>query len=85
GISSDNITAMEIGKDPEICYLLGVTPGVGMPVGLDDHWGARVIKATGNYGQIFRRNLGTDSALAIPRGFNELWNRGGLLYPGPIR
>ena len=60
-------------------------PGIGTAVGLDDRWGERVIKAVGNYGEAFKRDLGTGSALAIPRGLNELWNRGGLLYPAPIR
>ena len=85
GISSDNVESMKTVNDPEIRYLLGVTPGIGIAVGLDDRWGERVIKAMGNYGQLFKRDLGADSPLAIPRGLNELWSRGGLLYPGPIR
>ncbi|HEY2122862.1 MAG TPA: transporter substrate-binding domain-containing protein [Chthoniobacterales bacterium] len=85
GISSDNLELIKSGNDPEVRYLLGVTPGIGIAVGLDDRWGERVIKAVGNYGEVFKRDLGTDSALAIPRGLNELWNRAGLLYPAPIR
>ena len=85
GISTGNLEVIKSGNDPEVRYLLGVTPGIGIAVGLDDRWGERVIKAVGNYGEVFKRNLGTDSALAIPRGLNELWNRGGLLYPAPIR
>jgi general L-amino acid transport system substrate-binding protein len=85
GIRSDNVDFMKNVSDPEIQYLLGVTPGIGIAVGLDDRWGERVIKAVGNYGQVFKRDLGADSALAIPRGLNELWSHGGLLYPGPIR
>jgi general L-amino acid transport system substrate-binding protein len=85
GISSDNVKIVKTGDDPEIRYLLGVTPGIGIAAGLDDGWGERVIKAVGNYGQLFKRDLGADSPLAIPRGLNELWSRGGLLYPGPIR
>jgi general L-amino acid transport system substrate-binding protein len=85
GISSNKVEIMKTVNDPEIRYLLGVTPGIGIVVGLDDRWGERVIKAVGNYGQLFKRDLGADSPLAIPRGLNELWSRGGLLYPGPIR
>ena len=85
GISSNNLEVIKGGNDPEVRYLLGVTPGIGIAVGLDDRWGERVIKAVGNYREVFKRDLGTDSALAIPRGLNELWNRGGLLYPAPIR
>jgi len=85
GISSDNVDAMTSSPDPEIRYLLGVTPGIGSPVGLDDRWAGRVLKAVGNYGQAFKRDLGADSPLAIPRGLNHLWSHGGLLCPGPIR
>jgi general L-amino acid transport system substrate-binding protein len=85
GIYSDNVDAMKSSTDPEIQYLLGVTPGIGIPVGLDDCWGERVIKAVGNYGQAFKRDLGADCPLAIPRGPNDLWSRGGLLCPSPIR
>jgi general L-amino acid transport system substrate-binding protein len=85
GITSDNVEQMKAVKDPEIQYLLGVTPGIGIAAGLDDRWGERVIKSIGNFGQMFRRDLGADSPLAIPRGLNELWSRGGLLYSQPLR
>ena len=51
GISSDNVDAMKSSTDPEIRYLLGVTPGIGIPVGLDDCWAERVVKAVGSSGQ----------------------------------
>jgi general L-amino acid transport system substrate-binding protein len=85
GITSDNLERMKAVNDPEIQYVLGVTPGIGIVAGLDDGWGERVIKSVGNYGQMFRRDLGADSPLAIPRGFNELWSRGGLLYSQALR
>jgi general L-amino acid transport system substrate-binding protein len=85
GISSDNVERMKAVNDPEIQYVLGVTPGIGSVVGLDDRWGERVIKSVGNYGQMFKRDLGTESALLLPRGLNELWSRGGLLYSQPLR
>ena len=85
GISSDNVERMEAVNDPEIRYLLGVTPGIGTVVGLDDRWGERVIKSVGNYGEMFKRDLGTNSPLSLQRGLNELWNRGGLLYSQPLR
>jgi general L-amino acid transport system substrate-binding protein len=44
-----------------------------------------VIRATGNYSEIFERNLGKDSPLGIERGINALWNAGGLLYVPPVR
>jgi general L-amino acid transport system substrate-binding protein len=85
GIRSDNIDAEKASADIEIKYLLGVTPGIGSVVGLDDHWAERVISAVGNYGQAFNRDLGPESRLAIDRGLNETWRHGGLLYPSPIR
>jgi general L-amino acid transport system substrate-binding protein len=85
GITSENIDASKSSKDPEVLYLLGVTKGIGVPVGLDDQWAERVIKAVGNYGQAFDRDLGTGSGLDIDRGLNQTWRHGGLLYAMPIR
>ena len=48
-------------------------------------WALRAVKAVGNYGEIFERNLGKDTPLAIDRGINALWNAGGLLYAPPVR
>jgi general L-amino acid transport system substrate-binding protein len=84
GITSETIDADKKSKDPEVLYLLGVRPGIGSSVGLDDSWVERVINAVGNYGQAFKRNLGSDSPLAIDRGLNETWRHGGLLFTGPI-
>jgi general L-amino acid transport system substrate-binding protein len=80
GITSENIDNSKSSKNPEVLYLLGVTRGIGKPVGLDDQWAARVIKVVGNYGQVFERDLGTNSGLAIERGLNQSWRHGGLLY-----
>jgi general L-amino acid transport system substrate-binding protein len=84
GITSETIEADKKSQDPEVLYLLGVRPGIGSFVGLDDHWAERVIKAVGNYGQAFKRDLGSVSPLAIERGLNESWRHGGLLFTGPI-
>jgi general L-amino acid transport system substrate-binding protein len=43
------------------------------------------IKAAGNYGEIFERNVGTGSQLKLPRGLNGLWSKGGLMYAIPYR
>jgi general L-amino acid transport system substrate-binding protein len=85
GITSENIDNSKSSKDPEALYLLGVTKGIGKPVGLDDEWATRVIKAVGNYGQAFERDFGVSSGLAIERGLNQTWRHGGLLYPMPIQ
>ena len=84
-ITSENIESSKSSKDPEVLYLLGVTKGIGKAVGLDDQWVARVIKAVGNYGQAFERDLGASSGPAIERGLNQTWRHGGLLYAMPIQ
>lgn len=72
-------------SDPETRHLLGIDPGVGQPLGLDDDWARRAIAAAGNYGEIFDRHLGKGSRFGMPRGLNALWSDGGLLYPLPLR
>jgi general L-amino acid transport system substrate-binding protein len=72
-------------KIPTIRRLLGLEGTFGADIGLDADWAARAIKATGNYAEIFERNLGKDSKLGIARGINALWNAGGLLYVPPVR
>ncbi|MBJ7407860.1 MAG: amino acid ABC transporter substrate-binding protein, partial [Bradyrhizobium sp.] len=48
-------------------------------------WVVRIVKTVGNYGEVFDRNVGAGSPLAINRGINNLWNKGGLQYAPPIR
>ena len=45
---------------------------------LDKDWQARMIASTGNYGDIFSRNLGDTSELKLSRGFNAPLENGGL-------
>ena len=56
--------------------------GETVAMGLDNDWLVRAIKAVGNYGEIYERNIGP---LNIPRGLNNLWNKGGVMYAPPIR
>ena len=65
--------------------LLGVTPGMGKNLGLDEQFAFRAIKQVGNYGEIFEKNLGKGSALKLDRGLNQLWTKGGLMYAMPFR
>ena len=57
---------------------------MGKMMGLDNNWAKNAIAANGNYGEIFDRNLGPKTPLAINRGINALWNAGGLLYAPPM-
>jgi general L-amino acid transport system substrate-binding protein len=72
-------------KKPEVRRLLGAEGTFGADLGLDPDWAARAIKTAGNYGEMFERNLGSQSKLGIARGLNGLWNAGGLLYAPPVR
>ena len=72
-------------KIPTVRRLLGLEGTFGADMGLDADWAAWAIKATGNYSEIFERNLGKGSKLGIERGINALWNAGGLLYVPPVR
>ena len=85
GITSANVEQMQKTDNPMIKRLLGVSPGMGKNLGLDEQFAFRAIKQVGNYGEIFERNLGKSSALKLDRGLNQLWTKGGLLYAMPFR
>jgi general L-amino acid transport system substrate-binding protein len=85
GITSGNVDEMLKSDNPTIKRFLGVTPGMGKALGVDEKWAYEIVKQVGNYGQSFERNVGRDSALKIDRGLNRLWTQGGLQYAWPIR
>ncbi len=86
GVTQANVDALKAtSTDPVVQRLLGATEDTGKLLGLDKEWMARAVKATGNYGEIFERNVGPKSALGLPRGVNSLWNKGGLMYAYPVR
>lgn len=88
GVTSANVEAQaKDARDPQIKRLLGVEGGYGAMLGLSNDWARRAIAAEGNYGEIFARNIGSDSPLDLERGLNAQWNArpGGLIYALPIR
>lgn len=85
GVTQANVEQMKASKDPTVLRLLGVTPGMGKNLGLDEDWAARAIKAVGNYGESFERNVGAGSNLKLDRGLNAQWKQGGLMYAMPFR
>jgi general L-amino acid transport system substrate-binding protein len=85
GITRNNVDDMRVKGNADMKRFLGASPGVGKGLGLDDEWAYRVIKTAGNYGEIYNRHLGRETALDIPRFLNRPWNRGGLLYAIPFR
>jgi general L-amino acid transport system substrate-binding protein len=85
GVTSQNVDAKLKSKNPRVQRLLGVTGGMGTALGLDDKWAYNAIKQVGNYGEIFERNVGPNTKLALQRGLNALWTQGGLMYAAPFR
>ncbi len=85
GITQARVDALKSSADPAVQRVLGVGEDLGKSLGLDREWAARAIKAGGNYGEIFERNVGAASPLKLPRGLNAQWNKGGLLYGLPLR
>jgi general L-amino acid transport system substrate-binding protein len=87
GITQANVDEMKESASPDIRRLLGTEAEtkIGTDLGLDNDWVVQIIKATGNYGEIFERNVGSGSPLKIARGVNALWTKGGLQYGMPIR
>jgi general L-amino acid transport system substrate-binding protein len=87
GITQANVEEMKASDNPEIKRLLGMEADskIGTDLGLGNDWVVNIIKATGNYGEAFERNVGAGSPLKIARGLNALWTKGGLQYAPPIR
>lgn len=71
--------------NPNTRRLLGVTPELGEALKLDRNWAYNIIRAMGNYGEIYTRTMGPDTPVGLERGPNELWTKGGLLYALPLR
>ena len=85
GITQENVDQMKSSTDPVVQRILGTSEDTGKLLGLDKDWAYRAIKAVGNYGEVFERNVGPKSALKLPRGANNLWSKGGLIYAPPVR
>ncbi|MDJ0683570.1 MAG: amino acid ABC transporter substrate-binding protein [Alphaproteobacteria bacterium] len=86
GITQANVDDLKANsEDAEIRRLLGSEGGYGEMLGLDNDWAYRAIKANGNYGEIFDRFLGPNTAIGLQRGLNALWTDGGILYAPPFR
>ncbi|HEX5128087.1 MAG TPA: amino acid ABC transporter substrate-binding protein [Rhodocyclaceae bacterium] len=86
GITQANVDELKAhSTDPNVQRILGTSDDMGKLLGLDKDWAYRAIKAVGNYGEIFERNVGPKSVLKLPRGLNNLWSKGGILYAPPVR
>ncbi|MBC7907385.1 MAG: amino acid ABC transporter substrate-binding protein [Rhodospirillaceae bacterium] len=85
GITSKNVDQMLTSLDPEVKRILGVTPGNGKALGLDEKWAYSILKQVGNYGESFELNVGKSSKLKLDRGLNALYSNGGLMYSPPFK
>jgi general L-amino acid transport system substrate-binding protein len=85
GVSKQTIDEALKSNKPDVKRLVGTDDNYGEQLGLTQDWAVRIIRHVGNYGEVFERNVGTGSQLAIPRGINSLWSNGGIQYAPPIR
>jgi general L-amino acid transport system substrate-binding protein len=85
GITQKNVDDMAKSDKPELRRVFGTDGNLGEQLGVTKDWVLRIIKAEGNYGEMFDRNVGAGSKLGIARGLNQLWNKGGIQYAPPIR
>lgn len=93
GITQANIdeivgkAEVDVAFDPEVKRLLGIGDenNVGKLMGVDGKWAYNAIKAVGNYGEVFERNIGESTPIGLARGLNALWSQGGLQYAPPVR
>lgn len=85
GVTQGNAEEMAKSASPAVQRLLGTSGDLGSRLGLDNTWLLQAIKAGGNYGEIFERNVGQASPLKLDRGLNALWTKGGLMYAVPFK
>ncbi|MGE4281791.1 MAG: amino acid ABC transporter substrate-binding protein [Magnetospirillum sp.] len=81
GLNQNNVDNVESDSvSGERANLLGTNTQLGEWLGLSPTWSKQVIKAVGNYGEIFDRNFGPNTPIGLDRGLNRLWSQGGVLY-----
>uniref|UniRef100_Q07N18 Cationic amino acid ABC transporter, periplasmic binding protein n=1 Tax=Rhodopseudomonas palustris (strain BisA53) TaxID=316055 RepID=Q07N18_RHOP5 len=85
GVTQKNVEDQAKLDKPDLKRMFGTDGNLGEQLGLTKDWVIRIVKATGNYGEVFERNVGSGSKLGIARGLNQLWNKGGIQYAPPIR
>jgi general L-amino acid transport system substrate-binding protein len=81
-LTSKNIDQAASSKDPAVQRFVGASGDVGKMLGVDNKWAFNIVKQVGNYAESYDANL---TPLGFERGLNRLWNKGGIMYPMPIR
>jgi general L-amino acid transport system substrate-binding protein len=85
GIGTGTISEALASTKPDARRFSGAEGDFGKRLGLDNAWAIRAVRAVGHYGEMFERNIGSHSRLGVPRGLNQLWSQGGILYAPPVR
>jgi general L-amino acid transport system substrate-binding protein len=86
GVDSTNVQDVKGSTtNPEVARLLGNEGDLGLKLGLDNEWAVNILEQVGNYEEVYNRNLGPETPTYIPRGLNQLYTEGGLLYAPPFR
>jgi general L-amino acid transport system substrate-binding protein len=86
GVTQANVrTLLTTSTDPNLQHFLASDGLAERSLGISPGWVVRVIEAVGNYGEMFERNLGSQSGLKLDRELNRLWTHGGLMYSPPFR
>ena len=87
GVTQANVEQMKSHENIQIRRMLGTEGEFGQAdLGLKATFAVDVLKAVGNYGEIYDRYMGPEGvSFTLPRGPNELWANGGLLYAPPLR
>jgi general L-amino acid transport system substrate-binding protein len=85
GISTTTIAEASASQKPAVRRFTGAQGNLGQALGLDNAWALKAVQAVGNYAEVFERNIGSQSRLGIPRGLNQLWSTGGILYAPPLQ
>ncbi|MGA2402563.1 MAG: amino acid ABC transporter substrate-binding protein [Syntrophobacteraceae bacterium] len=85
GLTLANLqSGLEARTDPLVQRWLELDGMISKALAIPPGWVTRVVESVGNYGEIYERNLGSQSPLKLERGPNRLWTRGGLMYSPPF-
>ena len=85
GVTSLNIDALNATRTAGVRRILGLEEDFGTKMDLSPKFMSDIIRAIGNYAELYDRHFGPQTGAALLRGQNALWSNGGLLYAPPVR
>lgn len=78
GITKANADQMaQNPSNPDVRRFFGLEGDFGKLLGVDNEWAKRIVKDIGNYGEVYEASFGA-KGLGLPRGMNNLYDKGGL-------